>query len=154
MQLDLNMPSRFKLTYTDKDGTKQTPVMIHRALIGSPDRFMGILMEHYAGAFPAWLSPVQVRVLPISEKHVTYAREVLATLTKNSVRADVDDANESLGKKIRGTKKEKIPYVLVVGDQEISDKTLSVESRDKGKLGTMNVEDFVEKITEEIKTRA
>ncbi|MFZ2983466.1 MAG: threonine--tRNA ligase, partial [Minisyncoccia bacterium] len=134
IQLDLNMPGRFGLEYTAEDGTKKTPVMIHRALTGSPDRFMGVLIEHYAGAFPTWLSPVQVKILPVSEKHNAYAHEVADALTSVGLRADIDDTNESLGKKIRASKMEKIPYVLVVGDAEIAAKTVSVESRDAGKL--------------------
>lgn len=154
IQLDLNMPGRFGLEYTAEDGTKRTPVMIHRALIGSPDRFMGVLIEHYGGAFPTWLSPVQARVLPVSEKHLAYAREVSKALAAAAVRADVDESNESLGKKIRAAKTEKIPYLLVVGDAEIEAKTVSVDSRDNGKLDAMSLADFVSRATEEIKTRA
>lgn len=154
IQLDLNMPNRFELTYTDKDGSKQTPVMIHRALIGSPERFMGLLIEHYAGAFPVWLSPVQVRILPISEKHVDYAEKIRVALVKHDIRVDIDSADDSLGKKIRKTKTEKIPYVLVVGDKESEDETLSVESRDGGKMGVMKLEDFVSKVVSDIKVRA
>ena len=153
IQLDLNMPGRFNLEYTTEDGTKKTPVMIHRALTGSPDRFMGILLEHYAGALPLWLSPVQARALPISEKHVAYAREVVAALRAAGIRADADDDNESLGKKIRAAKGEKIPYLLVVGDAEVEAKTLSVESRDAGKQGAMPLADFIARANEEIKTR-
>ncbi|MHB8913812.1 MAG: threonine--tRNA ligase [Minisyncoccota bacterium] len=153
IQLDLNMPNRFGLEYTAEDGTKKTPVMIHRALVGSPDRFMGVLIEHYAGAFPTWLAPVQARVLPVSEKHVAYAADVTATLKAAGIRAEIDDANESLGKKIRAGKTEKIPYLLVVGDAEIEAKTVSIESRDEGKQGAMPVADFATKIGEEIKTR-
>ncbi len=153
IQLDLNMPSRFGLEYTAEDGSKKTPVMIHRALVGSPDRFMGVLIEHYAGAFPTWLAPVQVRVLPVSEKHAAYAKEVVAALRAAGIRADADDANKSLGKKIRSGKTEKLPYLLVVGDAEIDAKTVSVESRDEGKLGALPVADFVEKIRGEIAAR-
>ena len=150
IQLDFAQPSRFGLEYVAEDGSKQTPVMIHRALIGSPDRFLGILLEHYAGAFPTWLSPVQVRVLPVSDKHNVYAKEVEAMLNAVDVRVDVDDASESLGKKIRNAKQEKIPYLLVVGDQEVTDGTVSVESRDKGKLNAMKVTAFIKRITEEV----
>lgn len=153
IQLDLNMPGRFGLEYTAEDGTKKTPVMIHRALTGSPDRFMGILLEHYAGALPLWLSPVQARVLPISEKHIAYATEVVETLKAAGIRTDVDDSNESLGKKIRAAKAEKIPYLLVVGDAEVEAKTLSVESRDAGKLDAMPITDFIARATEETTTR-
>jgi len=154
IQLDLNMPGRFGLEYTAEDGTKKTPVMIHRALIGSPDRFMGVLIEHYAGAFPLWLSPVQSRVIPLSEKHVAYANELMSMLKTANIRADVDDANESLGKKIRSAKTEKIPYLLVVGDEEVEARTVSVDSRDNGKLDAMPIADFVARASEEIKTRA
>lgn len=153
MQLDFNMPSRFKLTFIDKDGTEKTPVMIHRALIGSPERFMGMLIEHYAGVFPTWLAPVQVRTLPISEKYTDYAQEVVKKLSQAQVRADIDDANESLGKKIRVAKTEKIPYMLVVGEKEVSDKTVSAESRDHGKLDVMSIEAFIERVTKEIRER-
>ena len=153
IQLDLNMPGRFKLEYAAEDGTKKTPVMIHRALTGSPDRFMGILIEHYAGAFPLWLSPVQVKILSVSEKHVAYAKEVSTALKAARIRVEIDDANESLGKKIRNAKTEKIPYLLVVGDKEVDERTVSVDSRDHGKLEAMPLTDFIGRATEEIKTR-
>jgi threonyl-tRNA synthetase len=154
VQLDFNLPKRFELEYTDAEGKKSQPVVIHRAMLGSTERFMAIMIEHYAGAFPVWLSPIQVRVLPVSEKHNAYAKEVSATLKAVGVRSDVDDANESLGKKIRAAKTEKIPYLLVVGDAEIQAKTVSVESRDKGKLDTMPVTAFADRIVEEIKARS
>ncbi len=153
IQLDFVQPSRFELEYTTEDGTKKTPVMIHRALVGSPDRFLGILIEHYAGAFPSWLSPIQVRILPVSEKHADYARTVLNTLVSNYIRADVDEANESLGKRIRAAKMEKVPYVLVVGDAEAAADTVSVESRDNGKEEAQPLGSFVSKVKEEIATR-
>lgn len=152
VQLDFNMPGRFGLEYTAEDGSKKTPVMIHRALIGSPDRFMGMLIEHYAGAFPTWLAPVQVKVLSVSEKHSDYAQEVVAELKAAGIRAETDDSNETLGKKIRAGKTEKIPYLLVVGDKEVESKTVSVETRD-GSLGTVAVADFIQRATEEIKAR-
>ncbi len=153
VQLDFNMPNRFKLTYIDKDGSEKTPVMIHRALIGSPERFMGMLIEHYAGIFPTWLSPVQTRILPISEKYTGYAQEVVKKLSDAHVRADIDDANESLGKKIRTAKTKKIPYILVVGEKEVSDETVSVESRDHGKLDAMSINTFIERVAKEIQER-
>jgi threonyl-tRNA synthetase len=128
--------------------------MIHRALVGSPDRFMGILIEHYAGAFPVWLSPVQARVIPVSEKHTDYATDVMKKLKAAGIRADVDAASESLGKKIRGAKGEKIPYLLVVGDKEIEENTASVEARGDEKLGALSIEAFIERVTGEIRTRA
>lgn len=153
IQLDLNMPGRFNLEYTAEDGTRKTPVMIHRALIGSPDRFMGVLIEHYAGAFPLWLSPVQARVLSVSEKHADYAKEVVTALKAANIRADLDDANESLGKKIRNAKGEKVPYLLVVGDAEVETKTVSIDSRDAGKLDAMPIADFITKAVDEITRR-
>ncbi|MDR3546770.1 MAG: threonine--tRNA ligase [Candidatus Pacebacteria bacterium] len=154
VQLDFVQPSRFDLEYTSNDGSKKTPVMIHRALVGSPDRFMGILIEHYAGAFPAWLAPEQVRVLPVSDKQATYGGEVLAALRAANIRASLDDSSESLGKKIRNAKVEKIPYLLVVGDKETEEKTVSVESRDKGKLDSMLTNSFIEHLRKEIAERA
>lgn len=154
IQLDFIQPARFALEYVAEDGTKKTPVMIHRALIGSPDRFLGILIEHYAGAFPTWLAPLQVRILPISEKHADYAHTVEAALRAAHVRVDVDDANESLGKKIRSSKTEKIPYVLVVGDAEVAAGTVSVESRDHGKQEPETIASFAERIQTEIQNRA
>ncbi|HEX8591537.1 MAG TPA: threonine--tRNA ligase [Candidatus Paceibacterota bacterium] len=153
IQLDFAQPSRFALEYTAEDGSKQTPVMIHRALVGSPDRFLGILIEHYGGAFPVWLSPVQARLLPVSDKHNDYAKEIEALMLAASVRVDVDGSSESLGKKIRNAKQDKIPYLLVVGDTERSDGTLSVESRDLGKLGAMKASDFTKRIAKEILER-
>lgn len=154
IQVDRNIPARFELEYTADDGTKKTPVMIHRALVGSPDRFMGILIEHYAGAFPVWLSPVQARILPVSDKHNAYAAEVLAALRAAGIRAEADSASESLGKKIRNAKGEKIPYLLVVGDAEAEAKTVSVESRDQGKLDAMPLDAFVARAKEEIAQRS
>jgi threonyl-tRNA synthetase len=154
IQLDFIQPSRFELEYAAEDGSKKTPVMIHRALIGSPDRFLGILIEHYAGAFPAWLAPEQVRILPVSDKQAGYGAEVLAALKAAGIRSSLDDSSESLGKKIRNAKVEKIPYLLVVGDKEIEDQTVSVESRDKGKLDAMKTSDFIDHVVKEIKERA
>ncbi len=154
IQLDFVQPLRFGLEYTAEDGSKKTPVMIHRALVGSPERLLGILIEHYAGAFPTWLAPVQVRVVPVSDKHIEYANAVRATLKSENIRADVDDASESLGKKIRAAKMEKIPYLLVVGDAEVEAGTVSVESRDLGKQEPELVADFAARIRTEIETRA
>ncbi|MEK7079885.1 MAG: threonine--tRNA ligase, partial [Patescibacteria group bacterium] len=153
IQLDFVQPARFDLTYTAEDGSKQTPVMIHRALVGSPDRFLGILIEHYAGAFPTWLAPVQARILPIAEAHAAYAEEVCTKLGALGIRVDVDTASESLGKKIRNAKTEKIPYLLVVGDAEVAAGTLSAESRDEGKLDSMTVDAFSERMLAEIRDR-
>ncbi len=153
-QLDFVQPMRFELEYTAEDGTRKTPVMIHKALLGTIDRFLGVYIEHTAGAFPTWLSPVQVKVLSVSEKHVAYAQEVAAALRAAGVRAELDDSNESLGKKIRAGKTEKVPYLLVVGDKEADSNTVSVESRDQGKQDAVPVTEFVARVSEEIRTRA
>ncbi|MDQ1299970.1 MAG: threonyl-tRNA synthetase [Patescibacteria group bacterium] len=151
-QLDLFMGKRFGLEYTDKDGTKKTPAIIHRAPLGTHERFIGFLIEHFAGAFPTWLSPVQVRVLPVSEKHADYAASLRTTLKDAGVRVDVD-ANESLGKRIRAAKQEKLPYVLVVGDKEVESNQVSVESRDRGQEGAVALSEFVQRVSQEIKDR-
>jgi len=148
-QLDFIMPERFKLEYTDKDGSKKTPVMIHRAIAGSLERFMAIIIEHFAGAFPLWLSPVQIKILPIADAHKNYAKGVFESLKENDFRIELDDDNESLGKKIRKAKMEKIPYLLIIGDKEIETKTVTVESRDEGDIGQMKIENLIEKLQKE-----
>ncbi|MDP3402999.1 MAG: threonine--tRNA ligase, partial [bacterium] len=151
-QLDLFMGKRFGLEYTDKDGTKKTPAIIHRAPLGTHERFIGFLIEHFAGAFPTWLSPVQVRVLPVSEKQADYAASIRAALKDAGVRVEVD-ASESLGRRIRAAKQEKLPYVLVVGDKEVEAGKVSVESRDRGQEGAVTLNEFVERVSQEIKDR-
>jgi len=135
VQCDYYMPERFELTYMGADNQEHRPVMIHRALMGAFERFIGILIEHYAGEFPLWLAPVQARVLPIADRHIDYAREVAAQLTEAGIRVDVDDRTESIGKKIRDGELKKVPYMLVVGDQEQSDGTVSVRKHREGDLG-------------------
>ena len=154
IQLDMNLPERFDLTCVNEKGEHERIVMIHSAIMGSIERFMAVLLEHTGGVLPLWLSPVQTRVLPVSEKHATYATKVRNALKTAGIRADVDTTNESLGKKIRAGKMEKIPYLLVVGDAEIEAETVSVESRDAGKLDAMSAADFITRATEEIKARA
>lgn len=153
IQLDMNLPERFDLTCVNEKGEKERIVMIHSAIMGSIERFTAVLLEHTAGVLPLWLSPVQARVLPVSEKHNAYAQEVTNALKAANIRADLDDANDSLGKKIRNAKTEKIPYLLVVGDAEVEAKTVSVDSRDAGKLDAMLVADFITKAVEEITRR-
>lgn len=150
IQLDFNMPARFKLEYIDNEGKKQTPVMIHSAIVGSPERFMGCLIEHYAGAFPVWLSPVQVKVLTISPKHVKYSQKVLKELKDNDIRAELDDAEESVGKKIRNAEIEKVPYILIIGDKEVSSKKVALRVRGKGDKGAVNLAKFIKEINEQI----
>jgi threonyl-tRNA synthetase len=154
VQYDFCMPNRFDLTYIASDGTKKRAFVVHRSSIGAIERIMAFLIEKYAGAFPLWLSPLQVRVLPVSDKHAAYAAEVASKLVTSQVRVDVDGASESLGKRIREAKGEKIPYVLVVGDAEATAGTVSIESRDEGKLEPQPLDEFVAKITDEIATRA
>lgn len=152
-QLDFVQPERFELEYTDSDSSKKRPVMIHKALLGTIDRFMGVYIEHTAGNFPTWLAPEQVRVLPVSEAQRDYADEVFAALRTAGVRTSVADG-DSLGKRIRAAKQEKIPYVLVVGDKEVAARTVSVESRDRGQEGSSEFETLVANIRDEIQKRA
>ncbi|MEX2010437.1 MAG: threonine--tRNA ligase, partial [Parcubacteria group bacterium] len=135
IQLDFNLPEKFDLTYVSKEGRQERPVVIHRAILGSTERFLGIMIEHYAGAFPLWLSPVQVKVLPIGEKHFTYSLKVLEALQAANIRAEMDASDETLGKKIRNAKTEKVPYSLVIGDKEVEGNKVTVESRDNGNQG-------------------
>lgn len=153
IQCDFNLPERFDLSFINEKSEKERPVVIHRAISGSLERFLGIAIEHFAGAFPLWLSPVQARVLPVSEKHADYGREVLTALRAIGVRAEIDEANESLGKKIRAGKTEKIPYLLVVGDKEIAAKTITAESRDHGKIEAVPLLEFTARLGEEIANR-
>ena len=152
IQLDFVQPARFKLEYTAEDGTKKTPVLIHRALIGSPDRFLGILIEHFAGAFPLWMAPLQVLVLPISEKHVEYAAKVTDALKAQNIRAELD-ADDSLGKRIRNMKIAKVPYFIVLGDQEVEAGTVTLENR-TGEKEVLSVPALLEKLKGQIRTRA
>ncbi len=153
IQLDMNLPERFNLSCVNERGEKERIVMIHCAIMGSIERFSAVMLEHTGGNLPLWLAPVQARVLPVSEKHAAYAQEVLTALKAAGIRAETADTNESLGKKIRSGKMEKIPYLLVVGDTEAEAKTVSAESRDAGKLDAMPLADFIARANEEIKTR-
>ena len=148
IQCDFNLPERFDLSFVNEKGEKERPVVIHRAISGSLERFIGIMIEHCAGAFPLWISPVQVAILPIGEAHRVYAEELANTLRNENFRVEIR-ADESLGKRIRETKVKKIPYTFVVGDQEIESKTVSVESRDTGKLGTLSIEKILTQLKEE-----
>ena len=151
-QLDLYMGKRFKLEYTDKDGLRKTPYIIHRAPLGTHERFIGFLIEHFAGAFPVWLSPVQVVILPISEHQKEYADGVYKKIKEADIRVELDDSNESLGKRIRNAKMQKVPYVIVIGDKEKEAKTITVEGRTE-KLEDITVETFLERLQKEIKER-
>ena len=154
VQLDFQLPQRFNLHYIDKDGNKKTPIMVHRALFGSFDRFIGIITEHFAGAFPTWLAPVQVRILPIADSHKEYAKKLKEKLEEYDIRVELDEREEKIGYKIREAQLQKIPYMLIVGDKEVEANAVGVRSRKDGDIGAMSVEDFINKIEEEIKTFA
>lgn len=154
IQLDFQMPERFDLTYIGEDGEKHRPVMLHRVIFGSIERFIGVLIENYAGAFPTWLAPVQVKVLPIADAHVEYANEVKARLEDVGIRVEVDDRNEKIGYKIREAQLQKIPYMLVLGDKEKEAGAVGVRSRKDGDIGAMPIDEFIAKVVEEIDTFA
>jgi threonyl-tRNA synthetase len=153
IQLDFAMPERFELSYIGEDGREHRPVMLHRVIYGAVERFMGILIEHYAGAFPTWLSPVQIMIIPVGEKFKDYANNVETRFIASGVRAKIDDSDESLGKRIRAAKMQKIPYILVVGEKEASSNTVAVNARDNEKQATMTIEEFLEKIKKEIEEK-
>ena len=153
IQLDYQLPQRFDLTYTGKDGEKHRPIMIHRVAFGSIERFIGILIEHYAGKFPVWLSPVQAKILPISDKFMDYADDLYKKLFDAGIRAAIDDRAEKIGYKIREAQLEKVPYMIIVGEKEANEGNVSVRSRDGGELGSLSVEEFVEKLVAEAKDR-
>jgi len=146
IQVDFNLPQRFKMEYVDKDGKKKEPIMIHRALLGSLERFIGVLLEHYAGALPLWLSPEQIWVIPVSEKYKKYAKEVVKVLKDEGLRAELKEEKETLSKKIRGGEIQKIPYMIVVGEIERKKKTIRVRERKKGDIGEMDLNKFIEQI--------
>jgi len=153
IQLDMNMPERFNLTCINEKGEKERIVMIHAAIMGSIERFLSIIIEHYAGAFPVWLSPVQAVVLPITDKHNTWAEQVSQELKTSGIRAELNSENETLGKKIRDSEKQKIPYLLVIGDKEVDAKAVAVRQRGRGDTGQAKIAEFIKKIKEEIETK-
>jgi threonyl-tRNA synthetase len=153
VQLDFQFPERFDLTYVAPDGSERRPVMIHRAIMGTLERFIGVLTEHFAGAFPTWLAPVQVRVLPVTSRVLPYARQVAARLAERGIRAEVDEGGDKVGAQVRRAQLEKIPYMLVVGDREAAQGTVSVRSRRSGDLGTQGLEAFAADLRTEIATR-
>ncbi|MFA6273924.1 MAG: threonine--tRNA ligase [Candidatus Paceibacterota bacterium] len=153
MQLDFQQPKRFELEYVDKDGKRKTPVVIHRVIYGSLERFIGILIEHYAGAFPLWLSPVQVKILPISEKHLTFSEKIYQELKNGNIRVELDRSNESLSKKIREAKMQKIPYLVVIGDKEEENGTVTLEGRNNEKTENLSSKNLLQKLKEEIENK-
>jgi threonyl-tRNA synthetase len=150
IQCDFNLPERFDLEYVSNDGSRQRPIMLHRALFGSIERFFGVLVEHYAGAFPTWLAPLQVRILPVADGHEAYAESVRHELASRGLRVDVVEASDQLGKRIRTAKLEKIPYVLVVGDDDVAASTVGVNARGADVERGVSVADFIERVTNEI----
>ena len=154
IQLDFQMPERFDLTYIGEDGEKHRPVMLHRVIFGSIERFIGVLIENYAGAFPTWLAPVQVKVLPIADSHKEYAEKVKEELENVGIRVEIDERNEKIGYKIREAQLEKVPYMLVLGDKEKEANSVGVRSRKDGDIGAMPIDEFIAKVVEEIDTFA
>jgi threonyl-tRNA synthetase len=153
IQLDFQMPERFDCKYIDAKGKENFPVIIHRTIMGSFERFMGIVIEHYAARFPLWLSPVQVEVIPVSEKFEKYAQEILKKLSENNIRVAMNEASESLGKRIRTAQNQKVNYMLIVGEKEMKAKSVAVRDREKGDLGAMKVDKFLEKVGQEIEDK-
>ncbi|MFZ3068791.1 MAG: threonine--tRNA ligase [Microgenomates group bacterium] len=154
VQIDYVMPERFNLVYTDQDGTQKHPIMLHRAIIGSAERMMMILLEHFGGAFPIWLSPVQVSILPISEKTMEYSEKVLKKLLEKGVRVELNRDADSLGKKIRNAESTKVPYMLIIGEKEAETKEVSVRQRGQNDLGTMTVDKFADRVIREIEEKS
>jgi threonyl-tRNA synthetase len=154
IQLDFNQPERFGLEYADADGTKKRPIMVHRAILGSVERFMGVLIEHFAGAFPVWLAPVQIAVLPVADRHVDFAQSLARELMDHGLRVEVDASAESVGKKIRNAEKAKYPVMLVVGDKEVEGGQLTVRRRGQAEQEVIEKPLFIEQIMKEVKERS
>ena len=152
VQVDFQLPLRFNLSYIDSDGNKKTPILIHRALFGSFERFIGIITEHFAGAFPVWLSPVQVKVMPISDSQIPYAKEVLKALENEGIRVELDDRQEKIGYKIREAQLQKLPYMLILGEKEVEAKAVGVRVRKEGDIGKMSLDDFINRVKEDVKS--
>jgi len=152
-QVDFAQGRRFNLTFTNQNNQAENPLIIHRAPLGTHERFIGFLLEHYAGKFPTWLAPLQVKILPISDKFLGYAKDVLQKLKKADIRAEIDDRNEKIGKKIRDTELMKVPYMLVVGEKEMNENRISIRRQGKGDLGAKGVDEFLSEIVEEVKSR-
>ena len=153
IQLDFQLPQRFELEYIGSDGGKHRPIVIHRVIFGSIERFIGILIEHFAGKFPVWLSPIQVKVLPISDSFMEYGHEVIDKLRKYGIRCEIDNRSEKIGYKIREARNERVPYMIIIGEKEENDKTISVRSRDNGDEGAVDLNSFIDRVTSEIKNR-
>jgi threonyl-tRNA synthetase len=150
IQLDFQLPRRFNLKYTDKDGVEKTPVVIHRVIYGSFERFIGIITEHFAGSFPLWLSPTQVKVIPVSEKFSEYAEKILQELKNNKIRSEIDLRNETLGARVRDAQNEKVPYMIIIGQNEVSDETITIRKRNSKDLSKMTIFEFLEIVKQKI----
>jgi threonyl-tRNA synthetase len=153
IQVDYNLPERFDLTYIGEDNAKHRPVMIHRAPFGSMERFIAVLIEHCAGKFPLWLAPTQVKLLPISDKFIPYCEEVMQQLKAADIRAEIDDRNEKIGKKIRDTELNKVPLMLVIGEKEMTENKVAVRRQGKGDIGVLTINDFIALVNEEVKSK-
>jgi threonyl-tRNA synthetase len=151
VQLDFNLPERFEISYTDEEGNQQIPVLIHRAPLGSFERFFSRMIEHSNGAFPIWLSPVQVVIIPISDSHAVYASEVKQKLISKDIRVSIDSRTETMQAKIRDAEMDRVPYMLIVGDKEVTNKGVSVRPRHGKDIGLMSMDEFIARITGEIK---
>ena len=154
IQCDFNLPARFELAFTNEQGEAERPVVIHRAISGSLERFMGIMIEHFAGVFPLWLAPEQVRIIPVGENFVGYAEDVFVEMKKSKIRVTLDDSSDSLSKKIRNAETEHVNYIIVVGEKEMNEHTLAVRNYKTKAQSTEKVEDFIDMIRQEIETRA
>jgi threonyl-tRNA synthetase len=152
-QVDFNSGNKFKLSYTTQQNGTDVPLIIHRAPLGTHERFIGFLLEHYAGKFPAWIAPLQVKILPISDKFMDYANTILQTLKKTDIRAEIDDRNEKIGKKIRDTEIMKVPYMLVIGEKEMNEGKVAIRRQGKGDLGVKSIEQFTHELLDEINAR-
>lgn len=152
-QVDFNSGNKFKLSYTTQQNGTDVPLIIHRAPLGTHERFIGFLLEHYAGKFPAWIAPLQVKILPISDKFMDYANTILQTLKKADIRVEIDDRNEKIGKKIRDTEMMKVPYMLVIGEKEMNEGKVAIRRQGKGDLGVKSFEQFTHELLEEINGR-
>jgi len=153
IQLDMNLPERFNIKYVDENSAKVQPVMIHRVIYGSLERFFGIIVEHYAGKFPLWLSPVQVRILTIADRFNDYAEKIKQQYFENGIRVELDSRAESLNFKVRQAQLDQVNYILVIGEKEVESKTINVRTRDNKVLGTVNVDEFLTKLKQEIKDK-
>ena len=153
VQIDYVMPERFNLEYTGSDGQKHRPVVIHRAPFGSMERFIGVLIEHYAGEFPLWLAPVHAAVLPVSQNFIDYSKKVADELKANNIRVELDERNEKIGYKIRDWETNKVPYMLILGEKEMNSSNISVRKHKKGDLGSLSLSEFIDNIKDEIKNK-